>query len=160
MTQEQPESTSDRLVRLTDLATELLREAQELANGSGEQLATLTRRSRTNRRLILAVIAGFTLDVVLTVAMAFGLLTVMNNAENIDSLTRRLDVAQTETRQRALCPLYQVFLDSKSPQGRARAEDPEKYDHAFEVIEDGYKALDCADFNENSDPWPSVSPKG
>jgi hypothetical protein len=55
-------------------------------------------------------------------------------------------VAQTTQRQKALCPLYQVFLDSKSPEGRAAAPDPLKYDHAFKVIQEGYDALECSDF--------------
>lgn len=158
MAQEQP--TTDRIARLTELAAELLDEVQELAGDNGEQLVTLTRRERSNRRLILAVIAGFTLDVMLTVAMAFGLLAVTANANRIDNLTHRLDLSQTETRQWALCPLYQVFLDMKSPQGRERAPDPEKYDRAFEVIEDGYQVLDCGAFNENGDVSPPPSPKG
>ncbi len=158
MTQEQ--ATAERLARLTELAAKLLEEAQELAGENGEQLVALTHRARSNRRLILAIIAGFTLDVILTVAMAFGLLAVTANAERIDSLTQRLDLSQTETRQWALCPLYQVFLDMKSPQGRERAVDPEKYDRAFEVIEDGYQVLDCGAFNESGNVSPPTSPKG
>lgn len=141
------EPTGDRLARLTEVAQALLDEITELKQEGGEQFVSLAKRARSNRRMIWAVIAGCMLDVALTVAFGFGLMRVDSNANRIDDLTHRLDVAQTTQRQKALCPLYQIFLDSKSPQGRAAAPDPEKYDHAFQVIEDGYKVLNCAEFN-------------
>ena len=96
-----------------------------------------------NRRLIFFVIAGGALDILLTVVISFALAGMNANTERIDALTQRLDTAQTVQRQKALCPLYQIFLDSKSAAGRAAAPDPAKYDHAFVVIADGYKALEC-----------------
>lgn len=146
MTQE-PEPTGDRLTQLTDVARELLEEITDLKEEGGEQFVSLAKRARSNRRMIWAVIVGCVLDVLLTVAFGIGLFQVTNNADRIDQLTKRLNVAQTTQRQKALCPLYQIFLDSKSPRGRKAAPDPEKYDHAFEVIEDGYQVLNCAEFN-------------
>lgn len=157
MTQE-PEPTGDRLARLTELAESLLREVQGLAEDSGEQFVSLAQRAHTNRLLIKVTIAGCALIALLTATLGIGLVGVVQNAERINELTHRLDVSQTETRRKALCPLYQVFLDSKSPEARTQAPDPEKYDQAFKVIEDGYKVLNCASFNEDSDTW--TSPKG
>lgn len=139
MTQE-PEPTGDRLAQLTEVARELLDEITELKEEGGEQFVSLARRARDNRRMIWVAI-------VLTVATGLGLFQVTLNADHINGLTHRLDVAQTTQRQKALCPLYQLFLDSKSPQARKAAPDPAKYDHAFEVIEDGYRVLNCAEFN-------------
>jgi hypothetical protein len=139
MTQE-PEPTGDRLAQLTEVARQLLSEINGLTEKSGEQFVSLARRARDNRRMIWAAI-------VLTVATGLGLFQVTINAAHIDDLTQRLDVAQTTQRQKALCPLYQVLLDLKSPQGRERAPDPVKYDHAFAVMEDGYQVLNCAEFN-------------
>lgn len=139
MTQE-PEPTGDRLTQLTEVARELLDELTELKEEGGEQFVSLARRARDNRRMIWVAIA-------LTIATGLGLFQVTLNADHIDGLTHRLDVAQTTQRQKALCPLYQVLLDLKSPQGRERAPDPVKYDHAFAVMEDGYRVLNCAEFN-------------
>lgn len=151
------EEQDDRLARLTELAQTLVEEVQELAEGSGQQLVTLTKRARSNRRMIRVVAASVALDVALTAAMGFGLVQVDNNADRIDSLTHRLDVAQTETRRGAFCPLYEIFLSSRTAQGRKAAEDPKAYDRAFKVIEDGYEALRCPEFTDDKPPF---TPKG
>jgi hypothetical protein len=127
----------ERLAQAVLLAQALLGEAEHLNKETGGQIVSLSRTARVNRRLIWVTVAGFALDLALTVAVAVGAL-------QIGSLTHRLDVAQTVQRQKALCPLYQVFLDSKSPAARKAAEDPIKYDHAFKVIQDGYNVLECS----------------
>ncbi|MEU6674749.1 hypothetical protein [Streptomyces sp. NPDC046925] len=153
------ETPDDRLARLTELAQKLIDEVQELAADSGTQIVTLTKRSRTNRRMIWIVIGSVFLDVALTAAMGFGLAQVDQNADRINALTHRLDVAQTETRRGAFCPLYEIFLSSRSDAGRKAAEDPEAYDRAFKVIEDGYQALRCPEFTEQKQPF-SKNEKG
>jgi hypothetical protein len=137
--QEKPGADPDRLTRLSELAAEIIDELDHLANDSGEQFVSLARRARTNRRLITAIIVSVALDVILSVFLALVTAQVVN-------LTDRLDTAQTIQRQKALCPLYQLFLDSQSAKGRAAAPDPVKYDHSFVVIKDGYNALGCSDF--------------
>jgi len=146
----------ERLVQLIDLAQKLISEVDELAEDSGAQFVSLATRARTNRRLITLVIIGGLLDIVLTIAMIFAMAGLQHNTDRIDALTQRLDVAQTVQRQKALCPLYQIFLDSKSPQGRAAAPDPKKYDHAFVVIKQGYDALECDQYI-TSTPSPDPS---
>lgn len=136
----------DRAVRLAELAAELINEIENLSVDSGQQFVQLARRARTNRRLIVVTIASLVLDVILSVFLALAVIQIGNNDQSISSLTKRLDVSQTVQRQKALCPLYQLFLDSESPQGRAAAPDPLKYDHAFVVIKDGYTVLGCSDF--------------
>lgn len=128
---------AERLAQAVMLAEALLGEAERLGQETGGQIVKLARTSRTNRRLIWMTVGGFALDIALTIAVAIGAL-------QIGTLTHRLDVAQTVQRQKALCPLYQVFLDSKSPAARKAAEDPIKYDHAFKVIQDGYDVLGCS----------------
>lgn len=137
---------TDRLGRLAELAAALVTEVEELSADSGHQFVSLARRAQVNRRLIFFVITGGLLNIAITVVLAFTLIGQVNNTQRIDALTRRLDTAQTTQRQKALCPLYGVFLDSKSAAGRAAAPDPKKYDHAFKVIEDGYKVLECSQF--------------
>lgn len=48
-----------------------------------------------------------------------------------------------ETRSKVLCPLYAVFLQSDTPEARARAADPEVYDAALDVIRAGAETLHC-----------------
>jgi type VI protein secretion system component VasK len=143
MTEENRTETNDRTAVLVTLAEQLINEIEGLAKDSGRQFVTLARRARTNRMLIMITIASVTIDLVLTAVLTLIGVSMQHNTDRIDALTQRLDTAQTVQRQKALCPLYQIFLDSKSTQGRAAAPDPKKYDHAFVVIADGYKALDC-----------------
>lgn len=141
--EEQTPGTMDRTDELIVLANALIAEVDELAGDSGKQFVSLAQRARTNRLLIMATAASVAIDLALTVILTLLGIGMQHNTDRIDSLAQRLDQAQTVQRQKALCPLYQIFLDSKSPQGRAAAPDPQKYDHAFVVIRQGYDALDC-----------------
>jgi hypothetical protein len=128
---------------LVEAATGLMDKVHKLAQDEGIQFTTLAKKAHETRVLAVVAITGLILDVVLTFAMAFG-------GWQLKHLTNRLDVAQTTTRQKALCPLYQVFLDSESPAGRKAAPDPVKYDHAFKVIREGYSALECSKFIDSA----------
>lgn len=149
LSKETPEN-GDRLDRLISLATGLNDEIEQLSSASGRQFVSLARSSRNNRRMIIALIASVALDVVLTIVLSLVGVGMVENTNRIDALTKQLNTDNTDQRRRALCPLYGVFLDSKSPQGRAAAPDPAKYDHAFEVIEDGYRVLGCDTFLKES----------
>jgi hypothetical protein len=146
----------DRMAMLINLAEQLISEIETLAVDSGQQFVSLAKRARFNRMLITVTAASVLIDLIITVVLTMVGIGWQHNTDRIDQLTQRLDEAQTVQRQKALCPLYQVFLDSKSPQGRAAAPDPNKYDHAFVVIKEGYDALECDHYISN-DPV-SVSP--
>jgi len=137
------EGRDERLVELVGLASTLISEIESLASDSGKQFVSLAQRARTNRMLILATIFSVLIDFGLTIVLAIIGTGMQHNTDRIDQLTQRLDQAQTVQRQKALCPLYQIFLDSKSAAGRKAAPDPKKYDHAFVVIKNGYEALEC-----------------
>lgn len=144
MPNETPPPTNEaRLAELVEMARLLVNDFDEFAAESGKQFTSLAKRARTNRRLIFVVLVGCVLDILLTIIIVVTGAGVIANTRRIDALTNRIDLAQTVQRQKALCPLYQVFLDSKSPQARAQAPDPKKYDHAFVVIKQGYDALEC-----------------
>jgi hypothetical protein len=145
------EQESERLARLTELAGELLNEVQSLTEGSGEQLAALSRREKANRRMIQVIIVGIVAIVGLVAALTVALVQVDSNADRIADLTLRLDTSQSLYRRQALCPLYQVFLDYQTPDSRKRAPDPEQYDRAVSLIKQGYKVLKCEKFNEEAD---------
>lgn len=136
----------DRLNRLAELASEIIEELEHLANDSGRQFVNLAKRAQMNRRLITVTIFSLVLDVILSIFLALGIYQIRSNEDDITALTHRIDLSQTVQRQKALCPLYQLFLDMKSEAGRAAAPDPLKYDHSFRVIQDGYDALTCSAF--------------
>lgn len=133
----------ERVNRLISMAVELTGEVEELARESGTQFTSLARTARKNRIMIWTLMASLALDVLITVVLTLIGITAVDNTKRLNTITDDLATQQTESRRRALCPLYGIFLDSKSEAGRERAPDPEKYDHAFEVIEEGYLFLGC-----------------
>lgn len=153
------EPERDKLSVLINAASRLMTDVETLAQDAGVQFTELAERSVANkrmavrnRRLSVWVGMGLLLDLVLSVAFGIGLNQVHKNEQNIGALTDRLNVSQTVTRQKALCPLYQVFLDSESPAGRKAAPDPAKYDQAFKVIREGYNVLKCEEFINQPNP--------
>lgn len=154
-TPEENPDRADRMARLINLAVELTGEVEDLARDSGHQFTSLAKTARTNRLMIWGVIGGGLLDVILTIVLGVVGAGVIDNTNRLDDFSKNLAAQQTEQRRRALCPLYGIFLDSKSDAGRNAAPDKAKYDHSFEVIEDGYRVLGCARFLEESgrDKW-------
>jgi hypothetical protein len=146
MTENTEPKSSERLGELIAIGTRLLEEIESFAQDGGRQFVDLAHRAQTNRRLITLTLFGFVLNMGFTVALIIFGFQVNSNQHSIDSLAHRLDVAQTVQRQKALCPLYQIFLDSRSDAARKAAPDPQAYDHAFTVIESGYSVLGCSAF--------------
>lgn len=155
MTPKGSEANSDQVAELVSVGRDLITRIEQLTDNQGNQLVTLSKSTRTNRRLITVVGIGFALDVILTLLMGFYGIQLRSSNDRMDELTHRLDVSQTTTRQQVLCPLYQVFLDMQSPEGRARSADPEGYDRAFKVIGEGYNILDCEGFIGGNPTPPS-----
>ncbi len=152
------EPEQSKVEALVGAANHLMVQVEELGQQAGVQFTSLAQRSRANRRLAILAIVSVGLDVVLSAILGIGLVQVRANETEINRLANRLNVSQTTTRQQALCPLYQVFLDSKSPAGRAAAPDKVKYDHAFKVIQQGYDALGCSAFIAQPSPKPPGQP--
>lgn len=154
-TPENPPPDQERVEALIQAAMELNQNVAAMANESGSQFVSLARTARHNRILIIATIGSLFLDLAITVVLALVGMTAVNNSERINDFAQAQAEQATEQRKRALCPLYGIFLDSKSEQGRKAAPDPAKYDHAFEVIEDGYRVLGCDKFLQESgrDKW-------
>jgi hypothetical protein len=128
------------LRQLVKTTPELAEQIRTLGRDTGDQFVTLAHWAKANRRLIWALGVSLVLDLVLTFALAW-------DTVRVDSLTHRIDVAQTTQRQKALCPLYGLFLSSENPKSRAAyPEGPAAYDRAFGVIKQGYNALDCTSY--------------
>ena len=129
---------------LTEAATELVTRIDQLSRSSGTTIVDLATATRRNRRLIWLVAAGSTLDVLLTVAMAFAGAGIADNNERVDKVTARLDDTQTVQRAKALCPLYRVFLDSErfTPPNQSPEQAASRV-AAFRTIREGYAVLHC-----------------
>ncbi len=134
-----PSSEHQQVRELVSAAAGLKQEISKLNYDSVDTVTKLGTYTKKTRKMAWALVISVAIDIVLT-------LFITSNAISINHLTARLDYAQTVNRQRALCPLYQLFLDSKSEVGRSRAPDPVKYDQAFVVIQDGFDALKCTEF--------------
>lgn len=152
------------LEQLAAAAPQIVAELDALGEESGNQFVSLATRAerdgkqiRRTKRVTWVLVVSVLLDVALSV-LAYYLVVQVRHNENANAtnqrvtaaLAHRLDVAQTTTRQKTLCPLYGVLLAAKNP--KARAVFPQgvaAYDHTFTVIKEGYDALGCAAFVTN-----------
>ncbi|MFD4474728.1 hypothetical protein ACFWPU_01225 [Streptomyces sp. NPDC058471] len=128
-------------------AERLITAMESIAHKSGISVAELKERaSRTEarqkrqRHFIAALATSFALILAMTVALALIGVGVQNQAREIEAL-------QGKVTEQALCPLYRQFINADTPAARQMAEktgqDMKVRDHAFKVIRDGYKVLDC-----------------
>ncbi len=145
----------DRVNRLIQMAVELTGEVEALAVDSGQQFTSLARTARKNRVMIWSLAVSMILDVIITVVLGVVGSGVINNSRRLDQVTKQISQDNTDARRRALCPLYGIFKDSRTPEGRAAAPDKQQYDHAYDVIEQGYLVLGCDKFLKETgrDAW-------
>lgn len=111
-------------------------------------LSAVIADSKRSRKYIFGLAASFALDLALTIAMAFAFAGLSSNSARLDTVTQRLDAEQRVQKDKALCPLYQLFKDTTEPAILAAAEatpgeDSEKLKRAFKQIDDSYNALNC-----------------
>lgn len=127
-------------------AAALAKIVKQLNNDMGRQIVKLSLVAAKNRRIIWILACSLAVDIILTIVVSVGYINVQRNTDNIGALTDRLTVAQTVDKQKALCPLWQLFLDSRNPQARATyPQGPAAYDKAFAIIESGYTVLRCSE---------------
>lgn len=143
----------DERSELLAAAGELNRQLAAIREGQGDQFVNLAKSAGRARRT--AWIAGIVSMVAMLICLmaGFALAGVYQNANRIQQVTERLERGSTITRQNALCPLYEIFLDADTPEARAEAKDKKAYDEAFSVIHEGYDALQC---DTPIDPGPPV----
>jgi hypothetical protein len=105
-----------------------------------DELKVITARTRSNTRLITAVIIGFALDVLMTVAL------VWMGTSQIETTNKLAKVAEFR-KEAALCPLYKLFIDADTPTNREsaakRGDDVQLRDQQFAIIREAYANLDC-----------------
>ena len=137
----------DDIAALAEAARQLVQKVDGINVKTGDTIVGLGTATKNNRRMILIVAVSVILDLLLTGLVFFGLSGVNDNSQRLSQVTERLDLAQTEGRQKSLCPLYTLLLGAKSDKARAVNPDgPAAYDKAFKVIEEGFNGLHCQDF--------------
>jgi hypothetical protein len=129
----------DDLLRLELQAAALSASVGRINEDIGDQVAKLSHVAKRNRRLIKALAASFALDILLTIGLAFGFVQLGHTSDELNAVQK---VAQRE----ALCPLFEIFMQARSEEGKARSTlSPEEYDRAYDRIENGYHAMKCGD---------------
>lgn len=145
---------ADRISRLIEVGSEVAAEIAQLSADQGNQFVSLADRAAQNKALITkqrrftrVLAASVALDIALSVFLGVALNGVSQNNHRVGVLTDRLNLAQTTQRQKALCPLYGLFLASENLKARAAyPQGPAAYDRNFVVIRQGYDALGCSSF--------------
>lgn len=146
-----PTSDNDPVVKLGSLAATLAEEVNDLSAGTKRNVADLAQQTEKTRHMVWVLAFSITLDVLLTVILGFGLVKIQDNATSITAIQDRLTYNQSVQRQKALCPLYQLFKDSwntpeKKAAALARSTDKPGFEKAIRTIDEGYEALKCSDF--------------
>jgi hypothetical protein len=129
----------DDLLRLELQAAALSASVGRINEDIGDQVVKLSLMAKKNRRLIKALAASFALDILLTIGLGFGFV-------QLDKTSSELDAVQKVAQREALCPLFDIFMQARSEEGKARSTlSPEEYDRAYDRIENGYHAMKCGD---------------
>lgn len=140
-----PESIPRRLEALSQTANDLVTAVNGLNDETNQRVMGVNKRLNHNKKLMWIVIISFIVDLSLTGTMAWVFHQSRETTQDVKAITKRLDYNSQVQRRKVLCPLYQLFMDSKSEQARAsNPNGPAAYDKAFKVIEEGYNALNCA----------------
>lgn len=104
------------------------------------EAAALVERQKELRRMTVALIVAFVLIVTANAGIVLLGLGVREQAREVENI-------QEKVTGEVLCPLYQQFINSDTPRARAIAkaagQDMKVREHAFAVIREGYKTLDC-----------------
>lgn len=134
---------SSRAAQLSETVSSLSKSVSGLSLSLEGVEARTTRGERGLRLTIL----GLALDVVLSiVVLIMGGLLYASNAD-VKETQAKLEAQNEQAitlRHDALCPLYSLFLGFYSPAAREKfPQGPEAYDHGFDVLRKGARALRC-----------------
>lgn len=136
--------SDEELARLTQAATELMENVQALNRESGEQFVNLSRTAKFNRRMIWGLTVSFGLDILLTILITAGLIS-------LNDVTKRVDETQATQKAQVLCPLYELFIASDTPEVRERLRQSGQTEEAlrnrteqFKIIRHSYSVLECS----------------
>ncbi len=137
-------------VRLANEA-ELLRANVQTLVGHMEAVSNsikvLERYGKVNRSITLLVLSGF----VLFIIMVGGLSYIVNNQLNTTNRLVAIEQEQTIEKTKALCPLYQLFINNDTPKTRENQRnaaisnglDPASIDKSWSTLHESYVALNC-----------------
>lgn len=139
-----PEEVKRKLDRLTEVAEELTQEIDTLQSATGQQNNTVLRRLTRNKRVMILVLISFLVDIGVTIGLAVTINHTANTTDKVNNITARLNYGQDVQRRKVLCPLYQIFVDSKSEAARKTyPKGVKEYDRVFGIIQRSYNVLEC-----------------
>lgn len=131
---------------LLDAVNSLQDSVEELSSRSNtrdeivERVLLESRRTTLNRFFILMTLAGFILDIVITVFL-------YDTVKNVDSNAKSVADLEHRTSNQVLCPLYKAISGSFSLNPVPAGASPELIafrQAAQKTIQDGYIALGCS----------------
>src|ERR1700743_324975 len=103
MTTSNDDSLSREAHRLAD-------SVERISNDGKKYWNEISKLNRRNRRVIVGLAIGLTLDIILSLLLALGYNKIANNEQAINGVARKVDFSQTVTRQQVLCPLYKILM--------------------------------------------------
>lgn len=145
-------SNRNKLDALSEQAGDLVAEINKLNEDTGRTLEGVNTKVRRNQRMTWLVGLSLLADLIVTVVLGFTLHQTSTTADKTDKVTDRLNYSQNVTRQKVLCPLYEIFINSKSDVGRQRHPGgPAEYDKIFVTFQQSYDVIKCAQFKEKQE---------
>lgn len=133
-------ATQDSISALTSTARDLSKRVAAMDRDATDRTQVLARQVRRSRTMLRWLVAAAVFELVLAALVTVALCGVESN-------TQRLDTQTTVSRQKALCPLYQLLIERDTKRARDVATDKAAYDRAYVVIREGYSALECGGFS-------------
>mgnify|MGYP001589292114 FL=1 len=123
----------------------MMLQVEQLNKESSTTIEDVARTAVKTRRFTWALAVSLALDVALTTVLGLVIDTQQDNSDKIAAVVRDVETAQGIQRQEALCPLYQLFLDSESkvPPNQTPEQLAERT-KAFGIIHKSYDSLECA----------------
>lgn len=126
-----------------DLVMSVAASVERLEKSIGNLAGTQSGQIKRTKRAVWWVALGLLLDLGLTALGAALWINESRHGQAIEQNQQVIAGLQNSTSHGALCPLYDIFLDSynlKSPQA---LKDPVTYNRQFDVIEQGARVMHC-----------------
>jgi hypothetical protein len=133
------------VVQLTANVTDLTgRQAQQI-KANEDSLAQTDRALRLTQTGLRWTAIGLLVDVVLTFGVGWLIRDAQSRNDDLDRQQRSIRILASRTSVDALCPLYDLFLDTYDPTNPQAVKIGRKeYDKQYVVIERGATVLNCA----------------
>ena len=127
----------EQLASITASVGVLASSVQELTNRQAKQVDGA-------KKIALVALAGFMLDMILTVVGVFLVAKANDNSDRISDQQNRLSSIQSIITKDGICPLYSIQLSNYNPQSPGAVAFPARYEATYKSYEAGATKLNCA----------------